>query len=246
MITRRRFYHSSHHFGQTVLPPFYLQSIWNDIDQQYRIQRKQLILSDKIGEGCFVDIFQGEWKQNRKKSLTVAVKIVRDRTISSMIEYLTEINRTTSFSHRNVLSLVGVTWDGTREAMAIYPLMKNGDLRNFLSNEIHQPTMRQLLKWAIQISDGMEYLSSLKFVHRDLAARNCHVDEEFVCRIADFSLTHDLLDRDYYNLPISIKDSEDQSTQNKTRRVPIRWLSPEAIESAKYTTQSDIVRLCLR
>ena len=245
MITRRRFYQSIHYFDQTALPPFYLQSLWNDFDQQYRIERKQLILSEKIGQGCFVDIHQGEWKQSRKKSLSIAVKILRDRTISSMFEYLTEINRTKSFSHRNVLSLLGITWDATREAMVIYPLMNNGDLRNFLSNQMHQPTMRQLLKWAVQVSDGMEYLTSMKFVHRDLAARNCLLDEEFVCRIADFSLTRDLLDRDYCNLPISAKDSTDTSAQNRTRRVPIRWLSPEAIESATYTTQSDIVRLSL-
>ena len=242
MITRRRFYHSFHSIRQ---PPFYLQSIWSEIGQQYQIPRKQLIVTDKIGQGCLVDIYQGEWKQSRKTSLSIAVKILEERSISSMLDYLSESNRMKTFSHRNVLSLLGVTWDSSREAMIIYSWMPNGDLRHFISNQIHQPTMRQLLKWAIQIADGMEYLVSMKFIHRDLAARNCLLDEEFVCRIADFSLTRDLLDRDYCTLPITNKDTQETIIKNKPKRVPLRWLSPETIESGIYTIQSDIVNFIL-
>lgn len=243
MITRRRFYQSFHHLDQTNQPPFYLQSIWSEIGKQYQIQREKLILGEKLGQGRSVDIYQGEWKQSRKKSTTVAVKILHERSISSIMEYLIETNRMKTLSHRNILSLLGVSWDPTREAMMVYPLMKNGDLRSFIANEIHQPTMRQVLKWAIQIADGMEYFVSMQCVHGDLAARNCLLDDEFVCRIADFSLTRDLLDRDYCHITVANKENATANSVYKSKRVPLRWLSPETIESGKYTTQSDTVSL---
>lgn len=40
-----------------------------------------------------------------------------------------------------------------------------------------------LLEFAVQISSGMAYLSSLRYVHRDLAARNCMVTAELRVKI---------------------------------------------------------------
>lgn len=51
---------------------------------------------------------------------------------------------------------------------------------------------------AIEISDGMSYLSSRKFVHRDLAARNCMVGQDLTVKIGDFGMTRDVYDSDYY------------------------------------------------
>ena len=46
-----------------------------------------------------------------------------------------------------------------------------------------------ILKMAIEIADGMSYLSEKKFVHRDLAARNCMVAEDLTVKIGDFGMT---------------------------------------------------------
>jgi proto-oncogene tyrosine-protein kinase Met len=161
-----------------------------------------------------------------------------------MHEFLFEANRMKDFSHSNVLSLIGVVWDPLRKAIVLLPYMKNGDLRSYISNEKNRPTVRQLITWGIEVADGMEYLSSLKFIHRDLATRNCMLDENLTCRISDFGLSRDIVDRDYYLVPrITTKEKDGQGIQIPPRRLPIRWLSPESIESSKYTIQSDVVSL---
>lgn len=51
-------------------------------------------------------------------------------------------------------------------------------------------TTKEQLKIANQLSSGMAYIASKRYVHMDLAARNVLVDTNSVMKIADFGLTH--------------------------------------------------------
>lgn len=90
------------------------------------------------------------------------------------------------FDHVNVLSLIGVCLDSGPAPLIIMSYMKNGSLLSYLKKEranltvadsldtdIIRDTRKQLLSMCLQVSNGMKYLASNKFVHRDLAARNC-------------------------------------------------------------------------
>ncbi|VDN31319.1 unnamed protein product [Cylicostephanus goldi] len=75
-----------------------------------------------------------------------------------------------------------------------------------------------------------EYLSTKGFVHRDIAARNILVSGKNSCKIGDFGLCRNLYsDSSLY-----------RSKACHGGRLPLKWMSPEAIRHYEFSTQSDV------
>jgi proto-oncogene tyrosine-protein kinase Met len=74
----------------------------------------------------------------------------------------------------------------------------------------------------------MDYLSQQKYVHRDLAARNCLLDANISVKIADFGLSRDIYEKNYYRIG------------TKVCKLPIKWMSPESIEKRIFNTKTDV------
>ena len=58
---------------------------------------------------------------------------------------------------------------------------------------VHAKLPLLLLKFCLEVSAGMTYLSGKQFVHRDLAARNILVSEKCVCKVSAVVLTKQYL-----------------------------------------------------
>lgn len=68
------------------------------------------------------------------------------------------------------------------------------------------------------------YLSAMGFIHRDLAARNILVGKDKLVKIADFGL---MRRSDLYKV-------------ERQKKLPVKWMAPEALKDSIYTTRSDV------
>lgn len=64
------------------------------------------------------------------------------------------------------------------------------------------------------------------FVHRDLAARNILVGENNLVKISDFGMTRHMYEDVYHT--------------DRKKKLPIKWMPPEALQDLVFTTQSDV------
>ena len=56
------------------------------------------------------------------------------------------------------------------------------------------------------------------------------VDQNYVVKIADFGLSHDIYEDDYY-----------RTDETSSKPLPVKWMAVESLNSGKFTVQSDVV-----
>lgn len=109
-----------------------------------------------------------------------AIKTVNENaTDRERINFLKEAGVMKAFDTHHVVRLLGVV-SVTQPTLVIMELMANGDLKGYLrshrpdaENSIPPislpPSLKRILQMALEIADGMAYLSAKKFVHRESA-----------------------------------------------------------------------------
>ncbi|XP_040123470.1 tyrosine-protein kinase Mer isoform X3 [Oryx dammah] len=202
------------------------------------IDRSLLVLGKILGEGEFGSVMEGNLNQEDGTSQKVAVKTMKLDNFSQreIEEFLSEAACMKDFNHPNVIRLLGVCIEmspqGIPRPMVILPFMKYGDLHTYLlysrleTGPKHIP-LQTLLKFMVDIAQGMEYLSNRNFLHRDLAARNCMLRDDMTVCVADFGLSKKIYSGDYYR-------------QGRIAKMPVKWIAIESLADRVYTSKSDV------
>lgn len=126
--------------------------------------------------------------------------------------------------HENIVEILGVFEEPN--IMLIMEFVPHGSLESYLKIYKDRLQTRQLLNYAFDISQGMEYLGKKNIVHRDLAARNILVVDDYHVKISDFGLAQ-VMEKNYYIL--------------KTNRdLPMKWYALESLTNLKFSSKSDV------
>uniref|UniRef100_A0A8C6YBE1 Tyrosine-protein kinase n=1 Tax=Naja naja TaxID=35670 RepID=A0A8C6YBE1_NAJNA len=140
-----------------------------------------------------------------------------------------EIEILRNLYHENIVKYKGIcTEDGGNGIKLIMEFLPSGSLKEYLPRNKSKISLKQQLKYAVQICKGMDYLGSRQYVHRDLAARNVLVENEQRVKIGDFGLTKAIeTDKEYYKV-------------NDDRDSPVFWYAPECLLQSKFYIASDV------
>ena len=173
---------------------------------------------------------------DQKISILVAVKKLISNAHKGQREaFDKEVRFMSQLSHSNIVRMLGVC--SSEPAFIMMEYMEEGDLNQFLqryseivsSSPVSSKTQistSTLIYMATQIASAMKYLASLNFVHRDLATRNCLVGNDFVVKLADFGLSRNLYQSNYYRI-------------RGDTILPIRWMATESYYG-KFSEKTDV------
>uniref|UniRef100_H3DMJ5 non-specific protein-tyrosine kinase n=1 Tax=Tetraodon nigroviridis TaxID=99883 RepID=H3DMJ5_TETNG len=194
----------------------------------HRIFHKRFLkMQQVLGEGNFGKVILYRYDPaNDDTGELVAVKTLK-RENGNTEGWIKEINVLKSLDHRNIVKYKGCCSEGGGQGLLlIMEFLPLGSLLKYLPK--NKLNLSQLMIFAQQICEGMEYLHSKRYIHRDLAARNVLLDRDRLVKIGDFGLTKHIPTGELY-----YRVSENGEN-------PVFWFAVECLKENKFSFASDV------
>lgn len=192
----------------------------SDGTDDWEIDHSQLKFGHKVASGSFGDLFRGTYCGQ-----DVAIKVLKAERLNKDLqrEFAQEVYIMRKVRHKNVVQFIGAC---TRppNLCIVTEFMSGGSVYDHLHKHKGVFKLPTLLRVAIDVSKGMDYLHQSNIIHRDLKAANLLMDEHEVIKVADFGVAR----------------VQAQSGVMTAETGTYRWMAPEVIEHRPYDHKADV------
>jgi len=195
-----------------------------DSNDDWEISDGEVQVGQRIGSGSYGTVYKGFWHG------TVAVKTlnVKDPNPQQLLAFKNEVAVLRKTRHVNILLFMGCM---SKPNLAIVTQWCEGSsLYRHLHVLDNKFTMVQLIEFARQTAQGIDYLHAKSIIHRDLKSNNIFLQEDFTVKVGDFGLA-----------TVKTRWSGDHGCEQPSGS--ILWMAPEVIKMQDpnpYTFMSDV------
>lgn len=155
-------------------------------DLDHSIDVKDLVFGHKLGGGAFGTVYQA-----KLRGMPVAVKQLKGlQTNEAILNLKIEVEILARLRHPHILLYIGMAQTQSFSAM-ITEWCERGSLNDLLRDFSTSLPAKQVLKFALEVAEGMWYLHSMEkllIIHRDIKSANILVTSNLRLKIADFGL----------------------------------------------------------
>ncbi|CAJ0590557.1 unnamed protein product [Cylicocyclus nassatus] len=189
----------------------------------WQLNHEQLIKVKRLGSGAFGDVYKGILRSGLMDRKDVAIKTINGSITAEENEKLfQEAMLMKTLVHPNVILLIGVA-SNEEPVMIVMELAPGGSVLDAVQSK-PGPTVYIRIKYCHGAALGLTYLSGKGIIHRDIAARNTLIGKNHTAKISDFGLS-----------VLGV-----QKKEKTLKKVPVRYLAPETLQTRSYTTKTDV------